>query len=340
MLPIKSWKGFRLPELKWWAKAVFALYTLITIPVLFLLVVVMLKGMPRIPATAWESGHMQTASFATAASSGDALGIGGAAVNILSLGIPIVGIVLALITFARKGIGGVWGWGGATPARRAASVGILTAGTALLGVLWLPELPFGVTPPTPVQAYTRWEPIRPDERGTVSDSFSAFVPMGAAPTRSPTADPAVAGTPQGTPGTPTPDGTPGPAAAGAPTSGTAQATVVSGRTATRTPQPQQGTATAGAGTPTRTGATPTGEESDRGSGGRCAGDLRTRGQDGDARGRARHRDTGGRRGTGWHRNTRARGDAHDDDAGGPMTRRLMRMRPTIDSGRRSEAPRW
>ncbi len=173
MLPFKRWKGFKLPELKWWAKVVFAAYILITIPVLFFLVIAMIKGMPRILATAWESGQLQVASFSTAMHSADVLGAAGSTVNILSLGLPTIGLILALVSFARKGIGGLWRWGGTSPARRATSIAGLAVGALGVAFLWAPELPFGVNHAVPTYAQPRWEPISRNERGTVSDAIGA-----------------------------------------------------------------------------------------------------------------------------------------------------------------------
>ncbi|HEV7663594.1 MAG TPA: hypothetical protein VGQ62_08675, partial [Chloroflexota bacterium] len=55
VVPIKGWKGRKLPALKWWAKAIFALYIVLTIPLLCLLLLVMIRSVPRVLATAWDS---------------------------------------------------------------------------------------------------------------------------------------------------------------------------------------------------------------------------------------------------------------------------------------------
>src|SRR3712207_96282 len=59
VLPIPGWKGRELPELKWWARAVFALYIIITVPLLLFVLFTMVKGLPRILATAWDSFQQQ-----------------------------------------------------------------------------------------------------------------------------------------------------------------------------------------------------------------------------------------------------------------------------------------
>jgi putative peptide zinc metalloprotease protein len=71
--------GPRLPELKWWANVIFALYILITIPLLAFLFFVIVKGFPRIVATAWDSFLQQKDVLGASLGSGDALGVATAA---------------------------------------------------------------------------------------------------------------------------------------------------------------------------------------------------------------------------------------------------------------------
>src|SRR5204862_2576143 len=48
VLPLAWWKGPKLPPLKGWVKAVFALYILVTVPLLAFLLFLLIKAAPRI----------------------------------------------------------------------------------------------------------------------------------------------------------------------------------------------------------------------------------------------------------------------------------------------------
>ena len=75
VLPIKAMSdGRKLPALKWWAKGVFAIYMLVTLPLLGLLLLLMLKSVPRVLGTVWDSAGRQTSSLLNAAAGGDMLG--------------------------------------------------------------------------------------------------------------------------------------------------------------------------------------------------------------------------------------------------------------------------
>src|SRR5205814_244913 len=66
VLPLPWWKGRKLPPLKWWGTAVFLLYILIAIPFLAFSLFLMVKGFPRLIATAWDSFGKQVQAFGRA----------------------------------------------------------------------------------------------------------------------------------------------------------------------------------------------------------------------------------------------------------------------------------
>ncbi|MGI8854682.1 MAG: hypothetical protein ACR2JW_02940, partial [Thermomicrobiales bacterium] len=71
VLPIKKKEGDeKLPEFKRWVKVLFALYIIVTIPILAFLLFEMLKNVPRILATAWDSFHQQGSALSSALSGG------------------------------------------------------------------------------------------------------------------------------------------------------------------------------------------------------------------------------------------------------------------------------
>src|SRR5205814_6930268 len=84
LIPIKRWQGRKLPPLKRWVKIVYGTYIVVTVPLLLLLLFLMLKGVPRVLATAWDSGSQQADQLSVSAASSDVLG-GVAALGQLAL---------------------------------------------------------------------------------------------------------------------------------------------------------------------------------------------------------------------------------------------------------------
>jgi putative peptide zinc metalloprotease protein len=193
VLPVNAWKGRKLPALKWWAKLVFALYTLITIPLLLLLVVLMIRSVPRVMATAWDSFGQQGQAVVAAQASGNILGMLGSAGQAVLLLIPSVGLAYTLVSLTRRFSLALWNWGKPSAVRRAVSGVCYVCAAGLVGFMWLPQLPLPGRQPqqAPVSlgpiSPVNWQPIAADERGTIQDAVSdAAGPALAAP---PTVEP-------------------------------------------------------------------------------------------------------------------------------------------------------
>ena len=168
VVPIQAWQGRKLPPLKWWAKVVFAVYTLLTIPLLIMLLVLMVRGAPRVLATAWDALGQQAQAFGEAQGRGDVLVLIGSVLQALLLIIPTAGLAYTLFAFGRRFCLIVWKWGEPTAARRVMSAACLVGAAGLVGFMWVPGVPLpGRTPESPPLA--SWQPIGPDERGTVQD---------------------------------------------------------------------------------------------------------------------------------------------------------------------------
>lgn len=174
-LPFKS-KGRKLPELKWWGKAVFAVYIVVTIPALIFLLVALIQSIPRLLATAWESFQMYADTFRQSQSSGDFLGMAGAGLQIALLGLPVFGSLFALYSIGRALISAVWNWSKPSPTRRVAAGLGSVAVLLVLGYLWAPRLPFGGEASRgPLADRIRFEPIRRGERLTIGDAVAGAV---------------------------------------------------------------------------------------------------------------------------------------------------------------------
>jgi putative peptide zinc metalloprotease protein len=186
VLPFKTGEGRKLPPLKWWAKVVFALYMLITIPLLGVLLLVMIKSLPRVMATAWDSFGKLSQGMIGGFSQGDILAVVGGVLQILLLALPIAGLCYTLYSLGKRLIVGVWNWSKPTAGRRIAGGLGVSAAAALVGLMWAPQMPLGVGggAPGPMYDQVRFEPILENERGTIPDGVAGVVA-----TREPTSSP-------------------------------------------------------------------------------------------------------------------------------------------------------
>jgi putative peptide zinc metalloprotease protein len=205
----------KVRELKWWARAVVTVWVLLLVPIIGFNLALMLVGAPRIFATAWSSFrsqlHSTTAAFGAGQSASGALGI----VQMLALALPIAGITYIFVRFgsrlARKGLQ----WSENSPSRRSA---VSLATLAVVAVLLFAWWPSG-----------NYRPIRPGERWTARETFSAVANLargrsGSAiqstpsPTPTATATPTTGATsvPSGTSSTATPTQTSTPSPTGSP----------------------------------------------------------------------------------------------------------------------------
>jgi putative peptide zinc metalloprotease protein len=180
----------RVTVLKRWVRVAVTAWVLVVIPLLLLELIVVLVHLPRIIGTAWDSGA------ALMARAGDGLGGGQwlagmtAALQVVVLAIPVLGILLVLAGAGRRG--GLWIWTATEgrPGARALAVAATGAGVAALLFAWVPR--------------DNYEPIRPGERGTLPEATGALrrLPAGTAPLpdRWPPPGSPAAGPPEGLPG--------------------------------------------------------------------------------------------------------------------------------------------
>jgi len=189
VVPGLKLEGRTLPELKWWGKAIFAGYILTTVPLLLFLIFIMIKTLPRVLVTARDSFMQLGGGFAAARASGDGLGMAAAAVQMLFLALPTLGLFLTLYALGKRLMRFLWNWSKPSLTRKAISAAGSLAGAALIAYLWAPQIPF-TGRPGPIYSRTDFTPIRREERGTVFDAVGAPAPpilTGPAAAPSPTA---------------------------------------------------------------------------------------------------------------------------------------------------------
>jgi putative peptide zinc metalloprotease protein len=179
VLPIGGREQDKLPPLKWWGTLVFALYALLAIPLVAFMAFMMLRSLPRVLATAWDSAHRLGAAFAQAQAGGNVGGMALAGGQVLLLGIPTLAMVYSVLRLGYRLGRGVWRWSQPSPTRRVIG-GLGTVGAlGLLVYLWAPQLPFappGRSGPLYSGARDSFVPIQAQERGTVGEAFGRAAP--------------------------------------------------------------------------------------------------------------------------------------------------------------------
>jgi putative peptide zinc metalloprotease protein len=139
--PVDGLKGNKLPSLKPWVKAAFAIYLATTLPILACLFFLMVKGLPGFLRTTWDALLVQTKLFPIAQRHGDFLTLLLLGTQVLLLMLPVLGTFTIIYRMSRTPIRVFWNWSKPTAARRAAGALGATAVTALLGFLWAPQSP-------------------------------------------------------------------------------------------------------------------------------------------------------------------------------------------------------
>ncbi|HEX3606132.1 MAG TPA: hypothetical protein VH134_09435 [Candidatus Dormibacteraeota bacterium] len=213
-------------ELKPWVRAAVTAWVVLTIPVLLYVYTMMIVHAPQVMATAWQSLTHQGSQAVTSFGHGS-IGPGLlAAVQVLALGLPAVGLVYTLArTIGRVGLG-TWRRTEGRPVLRGAFTTACAAGAVLLALSWLPR--------------GNYRPIGPGDRGTVEAGFRSVSPVvhhGLTPAQ--WDQPAT--TPEPSPGTspsPSPGASPSPSPDASPSPFATPAARLRGGGAVVTPRPQ------------------------------------------------------------------------------------------------------
>jgi putative peptide zinc metalloprotease protein len=169
--------GQKMPRLKWWGKAAFASYMLVSVPLMGFLLFVLVRAAPRAFATAYQSALNQAHGVLAAQATGNVLGMASAAGQLLLLAIPTIGLAYTLILLAKRLLRIIWMWSLPSWPRRIGG-GLATAGLAALLVwLWLPSLPTGSASqaqagPAYAAAAANFRPIDQHDQGTVQEAIA------------------------------------------------------------------------------------------------------------------------------------------------------------------------
>jgi putative peptide zinc metalloprotease protein len=141
-------------RLQRWVQVVFVVYVALTIPVLAVLGVLMVRGIPRFFTTAIDSLLYQGRTFVIAAAAGDFLLLAAIASQAALLSLSMLATVYAIQAISRTPLRTLWRWSRPTRPRRV--VGALVAGAVggLVIVMWAPDLPFRRVEPRDTTHFT------------------------------------------------------------------------------------------------------------------------------------------------------------------------------------------
>lgn len=188
-----------IADLKPWAKTVFVLYTIIVVPLIAVLVFFAVKTFPAVFATALDSASKLAGAAGEGFSRGDWVAVAAAVVQVLILGLQVLGLGVVVFTVLKRIFVGLWKWGSGSPTKRMVSSVASLAILGLLVFLWTPALPTGAPGPLYATATQNFSPIPQTARGTVGDAVpavDAIVPPALreapSPSTAPDASPSVA----------------------------------------------------------------------------------------------------------------------------------------------------
>ncbi len=147
--------GPRVTELKPWVRRVVGTYVVLLVPVLLVMLVMLVLTAPRIFATAYDSLGLQVDRIGDAVADGAVALAAVGVLQVLTLVLPCLAIVLTATRIGRRAVTGLFSWAsGSAPRTALAATGTLAV-AAFAAWTWWPN--------------GDYEPIRPGERGTLSE---------------------------------------------------------------------------------------------------------------------------------------------------------------------------
>jgi putative peptide zinc metalloprotease protein len=150
----------RVTVLKPWVRRAVTVWVVVVVPLLAFELLMVLIHLPRLLGTAWSSGSDQINAASSAFGRGDAFNGVSSVLQGLLLAIPMIGILLVLKRSLHSGGSWVWRNTEGKPVLRTMSAVLGLGCAALLAMAWIPR--------------DNYRPIRPNERGTVTDAIKGI----------------------------------------------------------------------------------------------------------------------------------------------------------------------
>src|SRR5947209_1819180 len=141
-----------------WARLLVTVWVLVVVPVLLSLGIGAVLVLPKLAASAWDSGRHIVEAVPHQAADGQIIQLLASLVRMLALLLPVVGSVLVTQKIVRTTVGKARGWSRGRPARQA--VAGLAAAVAVAGIAWA-WWPAG-----------QYRPVRATDQGTVPSLVS------------------------------------------------------------------------------------------------------------------------------------------------------------------------
>jgi putative peptide zinc metalloprotease protein len=137
----------RVQELKPWVRFAVTAWVLLVIPILLVNLLLIAVNLPRLFATAFDSITTQAEHIGLSATGLVSL------VQIIALGLPLLGVVFTFYRLGTRTARGAWRWSSGSPVRQTILVGFASAAVVLLVLAWWPDRSF--------------RPYQPGEKGTL-----------------------------------------------------------------------------------------------------------------------------------------------------------------------------
>ena len=142
-------------------RVVVTVWVLLVVPFLALSLVLIVIGLPRVAATAWDSLGMQWDALGTNWSDGDTSGIGVRFVSMIAIALPLLSMTYLLSRVTRRSTTRVWKATEHRPRERALVIVVGALLIALVAWSWTPR--------------DQYRPIQPNERGTLIGAIESVI---------------------------------------------------------------------------------------------------------------------------------------------------------------------
>jgi len=165
------------------ARLIVTAWVLVVVPVLLSMIVTAVILLPRLIATAWQSGGSQVDRLFAGAEHVDALAVGAALLKLVALLLPVLGTVYLMVSIARRTAAATWAKTHERPFLRGMATATALLLLSALAWAWWPT--------------GQYQPVRADERGTLASFVTGVKTPDLTPVANVTRQPALAMIPRG-----------------------------------------------------------------------------------------------------------------------------------------------
>jgi putative peptide zinc metalloprotease protein len=142
------------------ARRIVVTWVVVLVPFLLFNLVLMVTSLPKLVATAWDSAVRLIGTWGDASQLERVVVV----VQLMTLAIPLLGITMALVGAARRGVAALRRWSEGSTRRRALVTTGLAALAVVLALVWWPD--------------GAWRPYDKDDKGTLQETIYQVVPVG------------------------------------------------------------------------------------------------------------------------------------------------------------------